>query len=848
MGFCHRRNRLFLSVSLFGLFAVGASATNPTYQFDIPAESLSQALTDFSQASSQQIIYSEPLTSGRSVKGLHGRYTAAQALDTLLAGTDLRAETNPAGVLMVQPKNAEAASNDGAANEPNLETVVVTGTNIRGLDNATAPVTVLDRKYIESTGITTTARLIETLPQNFSLANEGGVLVPGVSDIGNQGEALDLRGVGEGTTLVLINGQRMASSFLGSSADISAIPLSAVQRVEVLTDGASAIYGSDAVGGVVNFILRNDYDGAETDVRGGFSGGSDEVDVSQLVGKSWSTGNVTASIDYYNRGLLSSSERGFISPLVDIGSLYPHDENFSGFAAGRQELSDSISIFAQVLYTHRDSFNESGQLTFNEAYSTVNPQLNATFGIDWTLGGDWQIEATGGYADNNLHTIKISEQFPEEFRSVSDVTTARLKADGSLFELPGGAVRAAIGFEWRDETFHFKATDPFADVLDDRQTSRTVTSAFGEVYVPLIGDSNSFKGADHLDLSLAGRYDSYSDAGSSFNPRVGLLWIPTTGLQLRGSWGTSYVAPRLDDYSSSGNFASVGEVPDPGVPSGMSNALFVFGTVPNLSPQKARTASAGAEYKPPFASGIDIKVNYYNIDYDDQITNPPGDYLVILGNPASYGTLFVRNPSATLVNGAIASSTAGFFGPPNFDPSTVDVLIDQRRRNLSATHTSGIDMSISDDFILEGGQAHIGLDGTYIFNLTQRITATSVAFDVAGTLYNPANWKLRGSLGWNEGPISASSYLNYTSAYLDNRLTPAMPISAYFTLDVRFAYTFTSQEAPWDGLQLAVSAQNLFDQNPPAVAVITPSQDLSYDPTNANPMGRLIGLELKKQW
>ncbi len=123
----------------------------------------------------------------------------------------------------------------------------------------------LDRTAIQNSGYANTAELMRTLPQNF-----GGGIQP--TTLGTLGEStnnissastLNLRGLGAESTLTLIDGHRIASDgFVGGVVDVSAIPLAAVDRVEVLTDGASAIYGADAVGGVVNFILRQDYDGA----------------------------------------------------------------------------------------------------------------------------------------------------------------------------------------------------------------------------------------------------------------------------------------------------------------------------------------------------------------------------------------------------------------------------------------------------------------------------------------------------------------------------------------------------------------------------------------------------------
>jgi iron complex outermembrane receptor protein len=151
-------NKLWLSYTAgLALMLGGLSvhAAEPDFQFDIPAESLSQALTDFSQASSQQIIFSEDLLKGRHSTGLHGRYTSAQAIAALLAGTDLKVQPNTSGVLMVQSKNVRAAldgaaETDGSQSTAGLETVVVSAQK-RAEDAQNVPIsmTTLSRKDLD---------------------------------------------------------------------------------------------------------------------------------------------------------------------------------------------------------------------------------------------------------------------------------------------------------------------------------------------------------------------------------------------------------------------------------------------------------------------------------------------------------------------------------------------------------------------------------------------------------------------------------------------------------------------------------------------------------------------------
>src|SRR5262249_4297006 len=142
--------------------------------------------------------------------------------------------------------------------------VTVIGTTISGVYPASSPIEIYTSEDVARTGATTTEQFIAKLPQNLSTQSQyaAGQVVNQLNFDGVS--SIDLRGLGVGTTLTLLNGHRMALSSSGRSADVSLIPASAIERVEVLTDGASAIYGSDAIGGVVNFVLRDNFEGAET--------------------------------------------------------------------------------------------------------------------------------------------------------------------------------------------------------------------------------------------------------------------------------------------------------------------------------------------------------------------------------------------------------------------------------------------------------------------------------------------------------------------------------------------------------------------------------------------------------
>jgi outer membrane cobalamin receptor len=155
---------------------------------------------------------------------------------------------------------AEQDKEESKKKAEQLEEVVVTGTHIRGVSPA-SPVIVLTGTDIANSGLTTSGEVMRSLPQSFAggqqstIGENGNGPYQNLSNFNNSDSA-NLRGLGSDSTLVLINGLRAPVTGFQGSVDISAIPLIAIDRVEIVTDGASALYGSDAVGGVANFVLK----------------------------------------------------------------------------------------------------------------------------------------------------------------------------------------------------------------------------------------------------------------------------------------------------------------------------------------------------------------------------------------------------------------------------------------------------------------------------------------------------------------------------------------------------------------------------------------------------------------
>ena len=842
--------------------ALGAIAAAPSaayaqavYTFSLPSQDLGRSLRQVARQTGSNIVFEPTVVRGRRAPALQGAHSLDAAIRQLIDGSGLEARRTSGGSWIVAPARSVGGPRAAAEDEEDGE-IVVTGSHIRGAPNRTVPTRVVTRPEIEETGYATTQALIESLPQNFALTSEGSRNV-GISDASTQGSAINLRGLGEGTTLTLVNGRRLALGYAGSAVDISGLSLAAVERVEILTDGASAIYGSDAIGGVVNFILRSDYDGAETSLRAGIApGGINEYRASQVVGTSWNGGNVIAVGEYYHRDLLRATDRSFVPSTSQSGSILPRVDTYSLMLSGRHALNDALSVFADGYFSQRDTF-AIGFIPRAESYRLDNAQYAATLGLDWRLTGDWRLELTGSLARNDLFRTVSSTLNGANGdlinEVVSDIVALEARATGSLISLPGGDVRVAIGgaYRWEDLSSRPRFSNGTGNAGNPIGIEQEVRSLYGEIYVPIVGTGNRMAGFERLELSLAGRYDDYNRFGSSFDPRVGIMWEPIPGARLRASYGTSYAAPKLADY----NFASIRvfalNQPDPAAGNALRPQLLLLGTdVDSLGPQESTSWTLGLDLTPPPIPGLRLQANYYDISFRNRITLPP-PASVMLGNPASFADLIIRNPTPQQIADALAEGQSGG-NPPLLlvNPNTVVVIVDGRRRNLATTNTTGLDLNATYSMSRGLSRFNLALAASYIFKLENAVTPASVPFDSVGTIYNPTRLRFRGSAGWSRLGWAVNLAVNHTDDYVDNRIATALvPVSSYTTVDARIAYRFQESAPPvLRNLQVALAAQNLFNERPPRVAVVRTDFDLGYDPTNANPIGRMVSVEISKRW
>ena len=197
-----------------------------------------------------------------------------------------------------------------------LQDVRVTGSRLnRPPSELSGNLIVLDRDAIRASGELTLARVLRQLPQNVNGTNETYGSELNASNNVTGASTVNLRGLGSESTLILVDGRRVGySGLLGGVTDISSIPLSMVDRIEILLDGASAVYGSDAVGGVVNIITRKDYSGIEFDLNYGrpHKSGFEETRVSVSTGFSWDGGRANVGYEYFRDTGIDASNRDSI--------------------------------------------------------------------------------------------------------------------------------------------------------------------------------------------------------------------------------------------------------------------------------------------------------------------------------------------------------------------------------------------------------------------------------------------------------------------------------------------------------------------------------------------------------
>lgn len=834
-----------------------------------------------------------------------------------------------------------------AEDEAQVERIQVTGSRIQRQDMETAsPVTVIDASTIKASGAVT---IDEVLQKMTSVS--GAQTNPGLNN-GSQGNAtVNLRGLGASRTLVLVNGRRMVNSGTGaaSTVDLNTIPVSMVKRVEVLKDGASAVYGSDAVAGVVNIILKDDFQGFEANLQGGLSGHGDAAKTAMdiTLGGDFDGGNAVMSVQYTNRGSASQGDRDFSkcpifegengfycggSSYTEGGHIYTEnsgdfqvnpDGSYKAYdsekdaynyaadsylytpmqrlnmaASGNYELTDDTTLFSEVMYSKRwseqsmapqpistqfaykSSMDDGGLLAEgvaegevlsyrrrmtdigNRMYKQVVDTARVVTGLQGYLDNDmsWDVSVNYGRNDSidqvenylNMGSLNDSIEngsfnpldqnawgsqldpytYTEQNTGGSEMLISSANLSGDIYELPAGTLGFATGIEYRTEKAWFTPDSLSSQGLaNDPATESTsgeysVKEAYLELAIPLLAD---LPGVENLDMSAAIRGFDYSTFGSDSTWKLGLTWKVNDDLMLRGVASTAFRAPSVDELYG-GVSTSYDQVIDP-VTGEQQQAQVSRGGNDMLTPEEAKTYTAGFVYSPTYLDGFSVTADYYDIAITDSIALVDSNYIVkqcmdSSGNPINNGSALCQSADVQM------------------DPISGQISFNNQLQNIGAENTSGIDINAAYAFDAYGLDWKVGFDSTILLSYENEISGEVVDYKgmITSGVGSYAEYKnnltlnVRGddwSTQYQARYISSLDSYDCATGGLTGCMAPETGSIVY--QDVSASYYVTNS------LTVSGGINNLFDVEPP---YYSGNNDANTDPYTYDTLGRYFYLQL----
>ena len=815
----------------------------------------------------------------------------------LLAAAPALAQT-PSSTATTQPTPAEAQPRvgDPGPADSAVEEVVVTGSRVaRSRLDTTSPVDVVTTTQLQQQGTPELGQALANLVPSIDFPR------PAITDGTDSIRPATLRGLAPDQTLVLLNGQRQHASALvnangsigrgAAAVDLNTIPTAALERVEVLRDGASAQYGSDAIAGVINLILRKSRSGGEvTGQWGGYD--TDVVTARNPGGRHASDGNVydlygwqgfslgsegflTLSGEYSYR---NPTNRGDLDPRVagplKVTSRYgdPQVESIGGFANAGAPINAAWSWQAFAGYQHRTGDSAANPRLANNANNVPAifpngflPKIGTEiddYSLSGGVKGEWRgfnIDAHVSYGDNRVEyttfdTVNAS-------RGTSSATSfysgamqygqfvAGLDVVRPLTFSWSGKTNLAFGAEFRNETYGIEQGEPGSYDFGGATGKAAGAQGFpgfkptNEVSVDrqafsLYGDLD-FQLTDKFDVDVAGRFESYSDFGETATGKIAARYDFTDWFALRGAISTGFRAPSLQQQfftATSTNFIIINGVSTP-VDVGTFPATAAVSRAlggKQLEPEESTNFSVGGVFR---WRALELTIDAYHIDIDNRIVLSEN----IQGAPTGSAT-------AVAIYNLINSTPGSQLGAARFFINGVD------------TTTEGLD-------VVGRYRWNTGGWGRFDFTAALNLNHTSVnrvptttqlsALPVPPALFDRANrltfekgtpqQKYVGSVDYSYGPVG----LTLRATKYGTVLAPNNTIQA---LDVRTgAHTIVDLEGriqlPWR-TTFALGVNNLTDEYPdPTPAAVNTNGPIgfsSYSPFGFN--GRFLYARLSKAW
>ncbi|MEZ5654579.1 MAG: TonB-dependent receptor [Sphingobium sp.] len=781
---------------------------------------------------------------------------------------------------LAQDGNVLSKEQPAPSEQPNI---VVTGSLIRGLPNEyiASPVFTYDKKHVVRSGSNSISEYILTIPQNFaadlsdfgtSATSIGTSLSTATAYNQYDGfSAFALRGLASDATLTLLNGRRMPSVGMVEASTVSVIPSALIERIDIISDGASATYGADAVAGVVNIVTRKATDGVELRARGGMMTrtGAKSWDASALAATSWDTGSIYGMASYQRR------DEFVVDPVISgttplqISQL--PQEDLSGFYAGiRQEAGDIVfSVDASRFQRDR----------YARIYYPNTPQSNRDYRgrtTGWSINGNMHWDGENETAvDFNVdygETKSDSEtaygpSYTAAYNHKNSLFVAEATAQTALTTLPAGPLILAGGAQYRVETLRTDAAIFFHKAGGRRRAS----SVFGEVNIPLVSPDMAVPLVRRLTVSAAARYEDL-EFDSALAPKFGMRWQVDRSIAFRGTYARSFLVPRFRDTIGIAEQVSFWSQPypflpagaqNPGLPAGNALAIYRAGANPGLRTQKADTFTIGTDFTPAFLPGLTLKAGYYRItikgrvvtpSQTDAATLPDLQGFNILGPSASQVNAIVNNPTTfrwfsanvPFVNGGSPQIYNAVNEIPQALLSQAQVVIDIRPQNFAVEFTDGLDLDLSYQTAMFGGAARFQVTGQYILNLNLQAGSGASVSRLDGYA-QASNLRLNGSAVWGRGGFSLGGVVNYIDGFTDNRanVTPEK-VGSYTTTSMFLGFDLgnLSRSPALAGADIQFVVANVFDQRPPKIR----NGYLGFDPYNNPPNPRTVSLVLTKRF
>ena len=602
----------------------------------------------------------------------------------------------------------------------------------------------------------------------------------------------------------------------------------------------------------------------------------------------------------------------------DWGTVNSQSEFFYGTAVLDYEINDSWSAklsnsfgSSRSFLGNNDTFcgacatlavNGTTQTSGSTTASSVAGQNVVALNLPLTTANALDVW-TPGASRSQANLVRGFYVNDSENTNYNQINQTKLEFQGGLFTLPAGEVRMAVGGEYIMSRLEQKIraqnnTGPSSTGSTQRnyKYKRNSYSAYVEIAVPVVSPDMEIPLVRKFDVNLSGRYDHFSDVGSTENPKFAADWEIVEGVKVRGNFSTAFVAPPLaaiGDPSqgylyASGSVGTQGSLFVPvanypevrGVP-GCENATTTCniglginqgmrrqlgGGFLNIKPQTGDAWSVGVDLAPTFAPGFFDNVTLWNNTFDGGVNSPNPNS--IMNSAGIRDRLTICPTGCTTEQIYQFANLAGGANISGAIPQTVYFLLDQSMGNVLNLKVQGIDAQVNYRIPTDNyGTFRLSDSLTYFTKFDQNFGG-GTSFSVLNTSgYNTTfpsiRFKNRAGVGWDNGPFSIDLFANYTGSYRNWSNTSLIPVTvdangnptgggdkvkSRTIFDLHASYTFEDGVGPMSGAQVYFDVQNLLDKDPPFYNGNTSGilgGAWGFNGFASNPIGRLVSIGVR---